>query len=142
MKINKSLLALSLSTALTSIHAIANEQAVASGAQDFAEHCSACHGANGSGNSEKADTMNPKPSDLTLLSKADNGNFPVKRITDVIDGRPDKGHVRSHNHNGMPAWGNTFRYEKGVSTAATLTAERETNIRINNLVQYIRTIQK
>lgn len=54
------------------------------GRQLYMENCSQCHGVGGKGDGPWADSLNPKPSDLTKLSTADG--FPRARVLSVIDG--------------------------------------------------------
>ena len=47
----------------------------------FLEHCSQCHGDNGTGNGPMAKVLTVTPADLTVITKRANGPFPADRIT-------------------------------------------------------------
>lgn len=56
------------------------------GAEDFADYCSACHGAGGKGDGEMAPTLARRPADLTGLSARNGGTFPTTRVMAKIWG--------------------------------------------------------
>lgn len=56
------------------------------GAALFDENCAVCHGNSGRGDGPWSEGMTPKPADLTALSRANDGIFPMARILSVIDG--------------------------------------------------------
>lgn len=56
------------------------------GAEDFADYCSACHGADGKGDGEMALTLTRRPADLTSLSTRNGGTFPTTRVMAKIWG--------------------------------------------------------
>ncbi len=56
------------------------------GAEDFAEYCSACHGPSALGNGEVASTLSRRPPNLTLLAQRNNGTFPTTRVMAKIWG--------------------------------------------------------
>jgi hypothetical protein len=57
------------------------------------------------GNGPLSENLKTKPTDLTVLSKINNGVFPLNSIYEIIDGRKSIG---SHGTREMPIWG--FRY--------------------------------
>ena len=57
-----------------------------SGAEDFADYCSACHGAGGKGDGELASTLAKKPADLTGLTARNKGTFPTTQVMAKIWG--------------------------------------------------------
>lgn len=57
-----------------------------SGAQDFADYCSACHGAGGKGDGELASGLAKRPADLTGLAARNGGAFPTTRVMAKIWG--------------------------------------------------------
>lgn len=59
---------------------------VPSGAEDFAEYCSACHGVSGKGDGELAGSLAKKPANLTLLADRNKGVFPTTRVMAKIWG--------------------------------------------------------
>ncbi|MDQ7070684.1 MAG: c-type cytochrome [Rhodobacterales bacterium] len=56
------------------------------GAALFDENCAVCHGDSGRGDGPWSAGMSPMPADLTVLSRANDGTFPMVRILSVIDG--------------------------------------------------------
>lgn len=56
------------------------------GAQDFADFCSSCHGVSGKGDGEMAATLGKRPADLTSLSRRNGGTFPTTRVMAKIWG--------------------------------------------------------
>lgn len=57
-----------------------------SGAEDFADYCSACHGMSGKGDGEIAGTLAKRPADLTQLSARNGGVFPTTQVMAKIWG--------------------------------------------------------
>jgi mono/diheme cytochrome c family protein len=75
------------------------------GKTEYQSSCASCHGVDGKGRGPVADALKTKPADLTMITKENNGVFPLGRIYDVIDGRQE---VKAHGVRDMPIWG--FRY--------------------------------
>ena len=75
------------------------------GKQEYENSCVLCHGKDGKGGGAIVDLLKKAPTDLTTLSKKNNGVFPVDRVYAVIDGREM---VTSHGDRDMPAWGNRY----------------------------------
>lgn len=100
--------------------------------------CLSCHGVEGRGDGPMAKSLGTAPADLTRISKANNGKFPVRRITEIIDGRAI---VAAHGERAMPVWGSRYRQ-------ATQSDERSSEIeararrQINALVRYLETMQQ
>lgn len=57
-----------------------------SGAEDFADYCSACHGTSGKGDGGVASNLAQRPADLTQLSALNNGKFPTTEVMAKIWG--------------------------------------------------------
>ena len=57
-----------------------------SGAEDFADYCSACHGVGGKGDGEMALNLTRRPADLTGLSARNGGTFPTTQVMAKIWG--------------------------------------------------------
>ena len=62
----------------------------------------------GKGRWTRAKSLSPPPSDLTRLSEANNGVFPVSRVHEVIDGRIER---LIHGTRDMPVWGDRYMQE-------------------------------
>lgn len=61
-------------------------QSIPTGAEDFLDYCSACHGPSGKGDGELAGTLSKKPADLTRLAARNGGAFPTTRVMAKIWG--------------------------------------------------------
>jgi hypothetical protein len=95
----------------------------ASGEEMFQVYCSSCHGRDAKGGAGPG---------LTTLAKRNNGTFPAVMVRDTIRG---DARVDGHGPKDMPAWGVVFRY---VGSGSRL----EIDVRINNLTEYIKSLQE
>ncbi len=73
--------------------------------------------------------------DLTLLEKRQGDRFPEATLRKIIDGREI---VVYHGTRYMPVWGYEFWVEEGADEAA----QRRVEIIIENLIDYLRSIQR
>ena len=71
-----------------------------SGRALYADYCAVCHGDGGRGDGPAAAGMTPPPVDLTLLSQANDGVFPLVAVMSYVDG-----YTRDERAEGMPAFG-------------------------------------
>ncbi len=104
---------------------------------DYINYCAACHGADGTGNGPMATELKGKPTDLTVLSRNSDGNFPYLRVYKTIDGTWNEGNLRAHGSDEMPIWGDVFRRK-----ATGINSYMETKGRIMAIIQYIDSMQK
>ena len=88
--------------------ALAQQKPIDEGRKEFEIRCAACHGSDGKGNGMVGAALKVAPPDLTLLSKSNNGVFPIERLTQIIDGRAQ---VTAHGSRDMPVWGTRFAVE-------------------------------
>lgn len=102
------------------------------GANNFAQYCVACHGKDAKGTGTLAASLNPKPADLTLLSKTNGGTYPRDMVFQIIDGSKK---VKGHGGGEMPQWGATFLASAGSDNADAVKR------RIDSLVDYLETLQ-
>lgn len=102
------------------------------GANNFAQYCVACHGKDAKGTGTLAANLNPKPADLTLLSKSNSGVFPRDLVFQIIDGSQK---VKGHGGGDMPQWGATFLASTGSDNKDAVKR------RIDSLVDYLETLQ-
>ena len=107
---------------------------IASGKASYDQYCQSCHGTDGKGAGEIAADLDTPPSDLTQLRGLNNGTFPQDSIYAMIEGNAD---VAAHGPRQMPVWGNIWGEEGGEPVADEIVAQR-----INELVEYIRSIQE
>ena len=106
---------------------------VEAGKGRFMDYCAVCHGGDGKGGGPFATMLKKQPSDLTMLSKSNDGTFPFDRVFETIDGRGNVG--GAHGSAEMPIWGADW---EGTSVAAQ-TALRG---RILEMIIYLRSIQQ
>jgi mono/diheme cytochrome c family protein len=98
----------------------------------FNHYCASCHGRDGKGHGPTAAALKAPPPDLTLLA-SQHGTFPRARVAAAIGGESSVPFLPSHGSREMPVWGPIFRYLD--------PDRRATDIRIDNLVAYIESLQ-
>lgn len=96
---------------------------MASGEEMYLVYCASCHGRDGKGASAPA---------LTGLSKKNGGKFPTLLVKETIRG---DGRIAAHGPKDMPSWGAVFRYAGSGSRL-------EVDVRINNLTDYVQSLQE
>ena len=84
------------------------------GGVEFERSCAICHGFDGKGKGVMSDSLTKKPSDLTVLSKNNNGYFPFTDVYRIIEGSPNVG---VHGSRDMPVWGDRYRKEAEIYEA-------------------------
>jgi mono/diheme cytochrome c family protein len=97
----------------------------------YAEYCAPCHGADGKGGGPVASSLKARPTDLTELTKNNNGKFPDTHIVAILQFGAD---VPSHGSATMPVWG-------PILGTMNKTNIQDKQLRISNLTRYLRTIQ-
>lgn len=102
-----------------------------SGKNMFTSYCAPCHGVDGKGHGPVASSLKTPPFDLTMLSRKHDGQFPEKHVISVLQFGAD---VPSHGSTTMPVWG-------PVLGSMSNTNPTEKQLRINNLVDYLKSIQ-
>jgi mono/diheme cytochrome c family protein len=102
-----------------------------SGKAMFTSYCAACHGPEGKGNGPAASELKTPPADLTQLAKKNDGKFPADHVRSVLDFGAK---APAHGSNDMPVWGTLFH-------ALDQNDPVKTNLRIQNLVEYIKALQ-
>jgi mono/diheme cytochrome c family protein len=142
---------LGLALAVASTLAIADDPVGPDAKADYASYCASCHGIDGTGNGPLAESLKIKPTDLTVISKKNQGHFPYTMLRKTIEGT-ELGLARAHGPRDMPVWSPVFRQEPeavipgGVSAAygagLTQCIHLAARARIMNIVDYIESIQK
>ena len=68
----------------------------------YLSSCAPCHGADGKGNGFLSAVLKTPPTDLTMLAKRNDGEFPIAAVNEIIDGRTL---IAAHGTREMPIWG-------------------------------------
>ena len=102
-----------------------------SGASDYQVYCSSCHGPQARGDGVIAKSLKTQPSDLTQLTKLNNGVFPEEKVAKTVVGRQGTAHRDSE----MPAWAEVFAKSSDSAGA------EQAAVRIGVLVKYLETLQ-
>jgi mono/diheme cytochrome c family protein len=137
--------------ALVSIHTIAGAQenqikktqvkptSSVSGAQMFKEYCAVCHGPTGKGDGPVATALKVPPPDLTTLAQRHDGKFPDDYVSNVL-----KNGVQNpaHGSGEMPVWGPIFDTMNRWKALCPGMDETPVTLRITNLTNYLKSIQK
>jgi mono/diheme cytochrome c family protein len=100
------------------------------GKDSFEAYCASCHGSDARGNGPVAESLRNLPADLTVLASRNNDSFPSERVAAVLRGTSRT--VVAHGTRAMPIWGPMFRM---------FESDARTQVRIDNLVAYIETLQ-
>jgi mono/diheme cytochrome c family protein len=126
---------LMLSLVLPTVEASA--QNATEGATLYQWYCASCHGINADGSGPMAPVLLVQPTDLTGLSAASDGVFPIVRVMKRIDGRDP---LVSHGSE-MPVYGAIFQGDdvalKTPSGQPVLMGRS-----VADLVLYLQEIQK
>ena len=110
------------------------------GKDEYVRSCAACHGVVGKGDGPAAKSLIKPPTDLTRLSEANKGVFPISRVYAAIDGRIE---VIAHGTRDMPVWGETYTRElkyPGSMLSKEMT-DSMVRVRMLALIEYISTLQ-
>lgn len=112
------------------------------GENEYVTSCAACHGTSAKGDGPVAAALSKAPPDLTLISQRSDGNFPIARIYQIIDGEAAMG---PHGSKQMPVWGDRYRAEAVGRLAGVphdVTPASIVNGRILSLIYYLQSIQR
>ena len=102
------------------------------GKDNFEAYCAVCHGKDAKGTGPAAPAMKTPVPDLTLIAKRHGGKFDPLIIQNIIKGTGKPLGTPAHGVDTMPIWGDVFRGSEDPSVTAA---------RINNLVNYLKSIQ-
>jgi mono/diheme cytochrome c family protein len=97
----------------------------------YTEYCAVCHGTDAKGNGSAASEFKHPPTDLTTLAKKNSGKFPEEEVYATLKFGTN---APAHGTLQMPIWAGLFRAIDQQSSSIP-------QLRMNNLVEYIRTIQ-
>ena len=105
------------------------------GKDSYVAYCAVCHGTDGTGNGPAAVALKPPVPDLTTLAARHAGKYPAAAVQALLIGRTE---IPAHGTLTMPVWGPAFRSAEGRNAEQ----DPRTTLRINNLVDYLRSLQK
>lgn len=127
------------------------------GRQMFLEYCAACHGVSAKGNGPAAPALKIPPADLTTLAAHNDGRFPSVKVMQAIKAGPS---IPAHGTETMPVWGPIFLHgdrtdvasqappqtpagviEQNEGQGRQAPTEAEVQLRIYNLMEYIKSLQ-
>jgi mono/diheme cytochrome c family protein len=137
----RSVLLLSATIVLSALAALAQTKEIkqvpapyttpTSGKEMYLAYCASCHGKEAKGDGPAASALKAPATDLTTLSKRNNGKFPALHVSEVISGE----HMPTvHGSRDMPVWGNVFLAMHGHDP-------RWVQLRVSNLTRYIESLQ-
>jgi mono/diheme cytochrome c family protein len=107
------------------------------GKREYALHCAVCHGPTGKGDGPYNQTRT-RPTDLTVLAKANRGVFPSRRVREIIDGRRE---VEAHGTRDMPIWGTYYGAIDSADRSSSYNPEPHVRTRVKALTDYIYRLQ-
>ena len=128
----KRFLAFSAAAILSAGAAIADD----AGKGYFMQYCSTCHGTDGAGQGPLIEMMNVPAPDLSMLSKNNDGKFPMLQVIHVIDGRTG---LRAHG-GPMPVYGAIFSEE--ADRPGPYGATLHTRGKILSIAYYLESLQQ
>ncbi len=102
---------------------------IVSGHEIFHAYCATCHGADAKGGGPAASALKTTPADLTQLARRNNGKFPNAAVTETLRNVAQPAHGSAE----MPIWGPVLQ--------SVSDNPRELELRINNIVAYLASIQ-
>jgi mono/diheme cytochrome c family protein len=113
----------------------AKQTSATSGQEMFQQYCTPCHGQSGKGDGPAASAMRVPPANLTTLAARNGGQFPDAKVAQALRAGPTPtSNANAHGSETMPVWGSVFRALGGSDSA-------QTDLRIHNLVEYVKSIQ-
>ncbi len=101
------------------------------GKQMYKNYCAPCHGIDGKGNGPVAGALKSSPTDLTLLSRNNNGQFPDTHLVSVMEFGSN---LPAHGSAQMPVWGPILGKMNQMNAM-------DKQLRISNLSSYIKSLQ-
>ena len=120
---------------VTSASAIAADEAITVGKNNYMKYCATCHGPSGTGTDGVASRLFTKPpTNLTTLSKNHGGKFPMMEVIGIVRGDQP---IAAHGTKEMPIWGQTF----GKPLSDGMYGKDAADAQIMNIGQYLETIQ-
>jgi mono/diheme cytochrome c family protein len=103
------------------------------GKQMYVSYCAPCHGVDGKGQGPVAPALVVKPTNLTELSKNNNGIYPEVHVLAVVEFGAK---VQAHGVKDMPVWGPVLGSLDENGNSKDIQALRE-----KNLEMYVKSLQ-
>lgn len=107
------------------------------GREVYSAFCATCHGPEGRGDGPMSPILTVLPSDLTRLSEANGGSFPLVQVIRQIDGRDP---MLAHG-GAMPLFGDFFE-GRSVAVATETGQPLMTSQPIADVTAYLASIQE
>ena len=108
------------------------------GKKEYEMKCAVCHGPAGKGDGPFVSQLKAGSSDITVLAKNNNGEFPTARVLSVLDGRTE---VQAHGPREMPIWGSVYMSE-GPHDQLPKEREKYIDARLRAVIAYVETLQE
>lgn len=108
-----------------------NKTEPTSGQQMYVNYCAPCHGVDGRGHGPVAPALKLQPTDLTVLTKNNNGKYPDTHVVSVLQGGST---LPAHGTSIMPVWG-------PILGKMNVSNPQDRTLRISNLSRYLETLQ-
>ena len=109
------------------------------GKREYEQKCASCHGLTGKGDGYYKPYLSVAPTNLSVITKKNNGVFPVDYVVQSIDGR---GAVKAHGPREMPIWGREYALTAGEYYGdAPYDANAFVRARILALIDYLNRLQ-
>ena len=102
-----------------------------SGKEMYQAYCASCHGLDGTGRGPAAGALKQAPTNLTKLSKSNNGTFPMDKVQQAILGDTS---LMAHGSKEMPVWGPVF--------SSGSFSKSYVQLRVVNLAKHIESLQE
>ncbi len=103
-----------------------------SGQEEYTAYCAGCHGQDGRGKGRSSRYCSVPPPDLTQLTQKNKGMYPAERVCEVL--RHGTGHAPK-GQGYMPTW-------EPLLKSMNADPPGVTEVRIQNLAEYIKTLQE
>lgn len=118
------------------------------GKETYMNKCASCHGPEARGDGPVAEWLSLKPTNLRMLAKENDGEYPFGHVYAVIEGRAKTSgegpheKVRGHGTRDMPIWGKHFKDDSTITGGSEGHMQEVVHGRILGLVYYLQTIQE
>jgi mono/diheme cytochrome c family protein len=102
----------------------------------YMAYCASCHGTDAMGTGPAATALKTPPTDLTMLSHKNNGNYPAATVYEIIVSS-GTALIPAHGNAQMPVWGPLF-----ASMSNSGPRENAIAMRAGNINDYLKGLQR